>query len=152
MSILDIKKAGDVVLKQQAVPVERIDKRIRTLLTDMAETMYEANGVGLAAPQVGESICVVVIDVGEGLIELINPTIIRKEGAVTDSEGCLSVPGIYGDVERAAKVSVEYLNRFGKRRRVTATGLLARCLQHEIDHLHGQLFIDIAKNLHEADK
>ena len=150
MSLLDIKKAGDVVLKAQATPVAKIDKRIRTLLTDMAETMYKANGVGLAAPQVGESICVVVIDVGEGLMELINPTIIRQEGSITDSEGCLSVPGIYGDVERASKVSVEYLNRFGKRRRVTATGLLARCLQHEIDHLHGQLFIDIAQNLRKA--
>ncbi len=152
MAILDIKKAGDVILKQEAKPIERIDKKIRTLLTDMAETMYKANGVGLAAPQIGESICVVVIDVGEGLIELINPVIIRKEGSETDTEGCLSVPDFYGEVERAAKVSVEYLNRFGKRRRITATGLLARCLQHEIDHLHGQLFIDIAKNLHKKDE
>ena len=147
MAILDIKKAGDVVLKQQAQPVARIDKKIRTLLDDMAETMYKANGVGLAAPQVGESIQVVVIDVGEGLIELVNPEIVRMEGAETDSEGCLSVPEIYGDVERAAKVSVKYLNRQGKNHRITATGLLARCLQHEIDHLHGRLFIDIAQNL-----
>lgn len=79
MAILDIKKAGDLVLKQQAQPIERIDKTIRTLLDDMAETMYKANGVGLAAPQVGQSIQVVVIDVGEGLLELINPTIIRKK-------------------------------------------------------------------------
>ena len=152
MAILDIKKAGDIVLKQQAQPVARIDKKIRTLLDDMAETMYKANGVGLAAPQVGESIQVVVIDVGEGLIELVNPEIVRMEGTETDSEGCLSVPEIYGDVERAAKVSVKYLNRQGKNHRITATGLLARCLQHEIDHLHGRLFIDIAQNLRKVTK
>ena len=152
MAILDIKKAGDVVLKQQAQPVARIDKKIRTLLDDMAETMYKANGVGLAAPQVGESIQVVVIDVGEGLIELVNPEIVRMEGTETDSEGCLSVPEMYGDVERAAKVSVKYLNRQGKNHRITATGLLARCLQHEIDHLHGRLFIDIAQNLRKVTK
>lgn len=152
MAILDIKKAGDVVLKQQAQPVARIDKKIRTLLDDMAETMYKANGVGLAAPQVGESIQVVVIDVGEGLIELVNPEIVRMEGKEIDSEGCLSVPQIYGDVERAAKVSVKYLNRQGKNHRITATGLLARCLQHEIDHLHGRLFIDIATNLRKVTK
>lgn len=152
MAILDIKKAGDVVLKQQAQPVARIDKQIRTLLDDMAQTMYKANGVGLAAPQVGQSIQVVVIDVGEGLIELVNPEIVRMEGSKTDTEGCLSVPEIYGDVERAAKVSVKYLNRQGKHHRITATGLLARCLQHEIDHLHGRLFIDIAQNLRKVTK
>lgn len=152
MAILDIKKAGDVVLKQQSQPVARIDKQIRTLLDDMAQTMYKANGVGLAAPQVGQSIQVVVIDVGEGLIELVNPEIVRMEGSETDTEGCLSVPEIYGDVERAAKVSVKYLNRQGKHHRITATGLLARCLQHEIDHLHGRLFIDIAQNLRKVTK
>lgn len=152
MAILDIKKAGDVVLKQEAAPVERIDKKIRTLLDDMAETMYKADGVGLAAPQVGESIQVVVIDVGEGLLELVNPEIVRMEGEETDAEGCLSIPQIYGDVKRAAKVSVKYLNRQGKRHRITATGLLARCLQHEIDHLHGRLFIDIATNLRKVTK
>ena len=149
MAILEIKKAGDAVLKEQAAPIERIDKSIRTLLDDMAETMYKANGVGLAAPQVGKSVQVVTIDVGEGLIELVNPQIVRKEGTEVGQEGCLSVPGIYGEVERAAKVTVEFLNRRCKRHRITATGLLARCLQHEIDHLHGRLFIDIALNLHK---
>ena len=149
MAILEIKKAGDAMLKEQAAPIERIDKSIRTLLDDMAETMYKANGVGLAAPQVGKSVQVVTIDVGEGLIELVNPQIVRKEGTEVGQEGCLSVPGIYGEVERAAKVTVEFLNRRGKRHRITATGLLARCLQHEIDHLHGRLFIDIALNLHK---
>lgn len=149
MAILEIKKAGEAVLKEQAAPIERIDKSIRILLDDMAETMYKANGVGLAAPQVGKSVQVVTIDVGEGLIELVNPQIVRKEGTEVGQEGCLSVPGIYGEVERAAKVTVEFLNRRGKRHRITATGLLARCLQHEIDHLHGRLFIDIALNLHK---
>ena len=142
MAILDIKKIGNPVLKQKAVPVGKIDKTIRTLLDDMAETMYQADGVGLAAPQVGESIQVVTIDIGEGLLELINPVIIRSEGEEMDTEGCLSVPGVYQQVKRAAKVSVEYLNRKGKRHRVTATGLLARCLQHEIDHLDGTLFVE----------
>lgn len=147
MAILKICQAGNPVLKQTAAPVERIDKSIRVLLDNMAETMYQANGVGLAAPQVGESIRVVVIDIGEGLIELINPKITYREGVELDTEGCLSVPEVYGEVERSAKVRVEFLNRRGKRQVVTARGLLARCIQHELDHLEGQLFIDIAKSI-----
>ena len=87
-----------------------------------------------------------------GLIELINPVITFREGTATDTEGCLSVPGIYGEVERAAKVKVEFLNRRGKKQHLTATGLLARCIQHELDHLEGQLFIDIAKSLHRGNQ
>ena len=109
---------------------------------------------GLAAPQVGRPIRVVVIDCQDdhGLIELINPVITFREGTATDTEGCLSVPGIYGEVERAAKVKVEFLNRRGKKQHLTATGLLARCIQHELDHLEGQLFIDIAKSLHRGNQ
>ena len=151
MSLLEIKKAGAPVLKEVCAPVEHVDKRIRTLLDDMAETMYEAEGVGLAAPQVGEAIRVVVIDVGKGLIELINPVITFREGSVKDTEGCLSVPNYYGEVERSARVKVEFLNRRGKRQHLTADGLLARCIQHELDHLEGQLFIDIAESLHEGE-
>ena len=103
MALLDIKKAGAPVLKEVCTPVERVDKRIRILLDNMAETMYKAEGVGLAAPQVGESIRVVVIDVGKGLIELINPVITFREGTVTDTEGCLSVPNLYGEVERSER-------------------------------------------------
>ena len=152
MALLNIKKAGDPVLKEHCTPVERVDKRLRKLLDDMAETMYEADGVGLAAPQVGEPIRMIVIDVQDdhGLIELINPVIVYREGEAMDTEGCLSVPGIYGEVERAAKVKVEYLNRRGKKQHLTATGLLARCIQHECDHLEGQLFIDIAKSVHKG--
>ena len=151
MSLLEIKKAGAPVLKEVCASVEHVDKRIRILLDDMAETMYEAEGVGLAAPQVGEAIRVVVIDVGKGLIELINPVITFREGSAKDTEGCLSVPNYYGEVERSAKVKVEFLNRRGKKQHLTANGLLARCIQHELDHLEGQLFIDIAESLHEGE-
>ncbi len=151
MSLLEIKKAGAPVLKEVCSPVERVDKSIRILLDDMAETMYKAEGVGLAAPQVGESVRVVVIDVGKGLIEFVNPVIIFREGCAKDTEGCLSVPNLYGEVERAAKVKVEFLNRWGKKKHLTADGLLARCIQHELDHLEGRLFIDIAESLHEGE-
>ena len=147
VAILDIKKAGELVLKQQAQPIERIDKTIRTLLDDMAETMYKANSVGLAAPQVGQSIQVVVIDIGEGLLELINPTIIRKEGTEIDTEGCLSVPGYFGDVERFEKVTVKGIDPHNKKVMIKAEGFLARIFQHEIDHLEGHLFIEKATNL-----
>ncbi len=149
MAILEIEKAGSPVLKQVCSPVEKIDSKLKRFLNDMADTMYKAEGVGLAAPQVGVPIRAVVIDIGEapGLIELINPVIVEREGKVTDSEGCLSVPHIFGDVERSEKVTVEYTNRNGRKRRLSADKLLARCIQHELDHLEGRLFIDIAKTL-----
>lgn len=154
MSLLEIKKAGDPVLKQHCESVEKIDKKLKLILDNMAETMYHNDGVGLAAPQVGLPIRMVVIDCQDdhGLIELINPVITFREGTMTGSEGCLSVPGIYGDVERSAKVKVEFLNRRGKLQHITATGLLARCIQHELDHLDGQLFIDIAESLRREEK
>jgi peptide deformylase len=153
MTPLEIRQAGDPVLKQHCEPVEKIDKRLKLILDAMAETMYQNDGVGLAAPQVGIPIRLVVIDCQDdhGLIELINPVITYKEGSMTGSEGCLSVPGIYGDVERFAKVKVEFLNRRGKKQHITATGLLARCIQHELDHLEGQLFIDIATSLRKGE-
>ncbi len=153
MAILEIKKAGDPVLKKHCEPVERVNKKLKQLLDDMAETMYKSDGVGLAAPQVGVPLRMVVIDCQDetGLIELINPVITYREGEMEGSEGCLSVPGIYGDVMRAAKVKVEYLNRRGKVQHLTATGLLSRCIQHELDHLEGQLFIDIATSLRKED-
>ncbi|HWQ60702.1 MAG TPA: peptide deformylase, partial [Negativicutes bacterium] len=107
MAQLDIRKAGDKVLKEQAAPVAKIDRRIKKLLEDMAQTMYAANGVGLAAPQVGASIRVIVVDAGEGLLELVNPVVIAGEGCEVGNEGCLSIPGVYGEVERCAKVTVE---------------------------------------------
>ena len=154
MAILEIKKAGDPVLKQIAAPIDRLTKRHRQLLDDMAETMYSADGVGLAAPQVGKSLRIVVIDVQDehGLLELVNPIITTREGTVVDSEGCLSVPQVYGDVERAERVTVEYMDRRSRRRSLTAEGLLARCIQHECDHLDGRLFIDIAINLRKEEE
>jgi len=147
---LKIRKAGDKVLKELASPVMKIDRKIKELLDDMAETMYAADGVGLAAPQVGISRRVVVIDVGDGIIELINPEIIAQDGCEVGTEGCLSFPGMYGEVERYAAVTVEALNRSGKKIRISGSGLLARALQHEIDHLNGILFIELAKTVYKG--
>ncbi|HIU64046.1 MAG TPA: peptide deformylase [Candidatus Avacidaminococcus intestinavium] len=155
MSRLEIRKAGDPVLRQIAEPVKKIDKKTKNLLNDMALTMYAANGVGLAAPQVGKLTRVIVIDIGEGLLEMINPEIIAKEGSCTHIEGCLSVPDFDGEVERAEKVKVKFLDRTGKSVILPAEGLLAIAAQHEIDHLDGILFVDKAKALvkkEEQDK
>lgn len=151
MAILEIKKAGDPVLKEQAQAVTKVDRRVRQLLEDMAQTMYEAEGVGLAAPQIGVLQRIIVIDAGEGLIGLINPEVVVKSDDIqTASEGCLSIPGVYGDVERHAEVTVEGLDRSGKKIRIEAEGLLARALQHEIDHLNGILFIERAKTVYKG--
>lgn len=131
-------------LRKKSREVEKIDDRILTLLDDMAETMYAAQGVGLAAPQVGVLKKVVVIDIGEGLIELINPVITYKKGEQIDAEGCLSVPGKSATVSRPEKVMVRAQNRNGEEIEITGTGLLARALCHEIDHLSGTLYIDNA--------
>lgn len=150
MALLEVQKAGSPVLKKSCEPIKKLDGKLRNFLDDMAETMYKYDGIGLAAPQVGRSIRAVVIDVGDGrLLELINPVITAREGAAVDSEGCLSVPGIFGEVERSEKVTVEYMTRYGKRRTLEADNLLARCVQHELDHLEGILFIDIAKTLRQ---
>lgn len=147
---MEIRKAGDKVLKEIAEPVARVDKKIRKLIDDMAQTMYNADGVGLAAPQVGVSLRVIVLDVDDELIELINPIIIKSEGCELGNEGCLSVPGVFGEVERFSEVTVTGLNRYGKNTSITGTGLLARALQHEIDHLDGILFIEKAKTIHKG--
>ena len=153
MAMLEIKKAGDPVLKRVCEPVVKIDKRLRKFLDDMAETMYANDGVGIAAPQVGESIRVCVVDVDKKTrYDLINPVITYREGKVIDNEGCLSCPDLFGDVERAEKIKVEYTSRFNKKKTLEAEGLLARCIQHELDHLDGQLFIDIAKNITKGKK
>ncbi len=130
-------------LHKKSREVAEIDDRILTLLDDMADTMYDANGVGLAAPQVGILRRVVVIDVGDGLIELINPVIVYKKGEQIDAEGCLSVPGRSGTVARPEKVKVRGLNRNGEEITVDGEGLLARALCHEIDHLNGTVYVDI---------
>lgn len=142
MAIRLVRKDGDEVLRKKARPVEQIDKKIITLLEDMEETMRHENGVGLAAPQVGVLRRVVVIDVGEGLIELINPEIVWTEGKQLNVEGCLSIPGKMGEVERPAEILVRALNRKGEEIEIKGSELLAVALSHEIDHLDGVLFTD----------
>ena len=143
MAIRKIVVLGeDEVLRKRSRRVDKFDKRLRVLLDDMAATMYKADGVGLAAPQVGILKRVVTIDVGDGLIELVNPEIIESEGAVVGVEGCLSVPGKRGKVERPERVVVTAQNRDGKEIQLEADGLLAVCLCHELDHLDGVVYVD----------
>lgn len=152
MATLEIKVAGNPVLKEVCKEVTKIDKRLRNLLDDMAETMYQNEGVGIAAPQVGLAIRAVVVDVNKKRYDLINPEIISREGSVIDTEGCLSCPDLFGEVERAEKIRVKFKNRYNKDKELEAEGLLARCIQHEVDHLNGRLFIDIAKNITKGRK
>lgn len=142
MALRTIRKHGDELLRKRSKKVDVINERILTLLNDMEETMYDADGVGLAAPQVGILKRVVVIDIGEGILRLINPEIISTEGSYVDVEGCLSVPGEQGEVERPYKVKVKALNEKGEEIIVEGEELLARALCHEIDHLEGVLFVD----------
>ena len=144
MAIREIRKYDDPALYKVCRPVEKFDERLVELLDDMAETMYQANGVGLAAPQVGILRRVVVIDVGDGIIELVNPRILRTAGSETTSEGCLSFPGEYGLVERPTEVEIEAEDRHGKTFRMTGHDLLARAFCHETDHLDGKVFKTIA--------
>lgn len=150
MAVLEIKTAGDPVLKKISEPVKKIDKRIKKLLDDMAETMYATEGIGIAAPQVGVSLRMVVVDVENKRYDIINPEIILREGSAVDTEGCLSCPDLFGDVERAEKIRVKFITRYHKEKEIEAEGLLARCIQHEVDHLNGKLFIDIAKNIQKG--
>ena len=147
---MEIRTVGDPVLRKKAKVVQRVNRVIRDILDEMIKTMAEAKGVGLAAPQVGIAKRLIVVDVGEGPIYLVNPEIIWSEGECTAVEGCLSVPGYVGDVRRAEKVRVTGLDREGRRVWVEGDGLLARALQHEIDHLDGVLFIDVADRVMEA--
>lgn len=142
MALRRIIKEGDKILRMKSKEVDEINDRIRTLIDDMVETMYHNNGAGLAAPQVGILKRVVVIDVGDGLIEMINPTMIDFDGEQVESEGCLSIPGIFGEVKRPAHVTVEALDRNGNKIRVEGREMLARAICHEMDHLDGVLFTD----------
>ena len=145
MPLLAILRFPDPRLKTVAAPVEKIDDGIRRLARDMAETMYEAPGIGLAATQVDVHLRVIVIDSSETrdqLLVLINPELEESEGVQVCEEGCLSVPGIFDKVERAERVVVRYLDVQGKRQTVAAEGLLAVCLQHEMDHLEGRVFVE----------
>jgi peptide deformylase len=142
VALLDIAVLGAPILRQETTPVAAVSDELRRLADDMLETMYMAKGIGLAAPQVGRTERLTVVDVDEHPLVLFNPEIMVAEGKEKAEEGCLSIPDVYGDVERAARVVVRALDRDGEPFEVDATELLARCLQHEIDHLHGRLFID----------
>ena len=145
MALLPILRFPDPRLRKVAAPVTNVDDSIRTLAQDMAETMYEAPGIGLAATQVDVHRQVIVIDVSEEknqLLVLVNPEIVADEGACVGEEGCLSVPGVYDKVERAERVTVRYLDLDGAPQTLEAEGLLAVCIQHEIDHLQGKVFVD----------
>ncbi len=148
MSVYQIVKNGDAILREKAKEITVITGNVIKLLDNLRDTLADAdNGVGLAAPQIGISKQVIVIDTGEEYLELINPVIISGEGSEVDTEGCLSVPGLIGDVARYKKVQVNGLDREGQPVSYTREGFLARVLQHEIDHLEGTLFIDKAENL-----
>ncbi|MGF2339058.1 peptide deformylase, partial [Acinetobacter baumannii] len=137
-------------LRKIAKPVETFDESLQTLINDMFDTMYDARGVGLAAPQIGVSLRLSVIDIvgdKKEQIVIVNPEIVSSHGEKEFEEGCLSVPGAYDTVVRAEKVTVKALDRFGKPFEITGEGLLAECLQHEIDHMNGKLFVDMLSPL-----
>ena len=144
MAILTVRKYGDPLLRRRARPVDQVTPELRTMIANMTDTMYDEVGIGLAAPQVGISLRLIVLadEGGRGVQALLNPAIIEQGGEVTAEEGCLSIPGVFAEVTRAAWVKVEARDVDGNPVAITARGLRARVLQHEIDHLDGILFID----------
>lgn len=152
MALLNIRKEGDPVLRNKCRPVEKITPRILTLLDDMHETLEVAQGVGLAAPQVGILRRVVIIEIEDKKYEMINPEIVDTKGVQEEIEGCLSVPDKYGIVKRPAWVKIKALDRYGKEYTVEGTGLLARAFCHETDHLDGVLYIDKAIETFDPDE
>ena len=150
MALRIIREIGDDVLTKKAKEVKEMTPRTRELINDMLETMYEAEGVGLAAPQVGILKRIVVIDIGEGLVELLNPVILETSGSQTDEEGCLSLPGQSAPVERPYYVKAKAMDREGNEFIIEGEELMARALCHEIDHLDGILYIDKALPREEA--
>ena len=143
MSVLDIRVLGDPVLREETKPVAAVTDELRELVKNMFETMDVAKGIGLAAPQVGRVERVAVIGVDQARFAIINPEIVEADTKLAKAEeGCLSIPDVYGDVERPARVKVRAMGLDGQTFEVEASELLARCLQHEIDHLHGKLFVD----------
>lgn len=142
MAVLNVVKIGDPILRQKCMEVKKINSNVEKLLGNMADTMRAEQGVGLAAPQVGIPKRVMIVEVDDKLIEFINPVIVRRSGKQYGEEGCLSIPGEYKNVIRSDELEVKALDRTGKEFSVTATGLLARVIEHEIDHLDGILFVD----------
>jgi len=152
MAIRRVVRHGDPILRKRSREVIEINERIIEIIEDMTETLYKENGIGIAAPQIGILKRIVVIDNGDGPIELINPVLLSCEGSQEGAEGCLSVPGEFGLVERPACVRIKALNRKGKRIELLGDGMLARAFCHEIDHLDGKLFIDIATEMYTQEE
>ncbi|MBL0385386.1 peptide deformylase [Tumebacillus sp. ITR2] len=155
MAVRPVVLEGEPVLRQVADEVQNIDREIHKLLDDMADTMYEYHGIGLAAPQVGVPLRVIVVDYGDeygGLIEMINPVITEKSGSVVDVEGCLSIPGLRGHVERFDKLTIRFKQRDGETYEMKPEGYFARVFQHEIDHLDGILYTDKAIDTFPVDE
>ena len=152
MAIRRVVKNGDPLLRKRAREIIEINERIIGIIEDMTETLYKENGIGIAAPQIGILKRIVVIDNGDGPIELINPVILSSEGVQEGTEGCLSVPGQFGLVKRPAYVRIKALDRNGKRVELLGDGMLARAFCHEIDHLEGKLFIDIATEMYSQEE
>jgi peptide deformylase len=142
VAILDIRVLGDPILRQATKPVTEVTDELRRLVSDMFDTMHHARGIGLAAPQIGRTERLAVVEVDDTPLVLINPEIIERSGKAKREEGCLSIPDIYADVERPKNVVVRANDTEGNTFEIEATDLMARCLQHEIDHLDGKLFID----------
>ena len=143
MALLDVRLYGDPMLRRKATPVREVTPELRRLIADMVETMFHQVGIGLAAPQVGIPYRLLVMDDGNGGARaLVNPVITQRSGSVVDEEGCLSLPGIYADVERSKSITVDATDEDGKPINFEATGMPARVIQHEMDHLDGILFID----------
>ncbi len=152
MAIRKIVTVGDEVLNKKCRPVAQITPRILSILDDLADTLYDSGGVGLAAPQVGILRRIAVIDIDEGLIELINPEIIESSGEQTDTEGCLSYPDHFGKVTRPRHVKVRAMNRDGEIFEMEGDDLLARAMCHEIDHLDGKMFMDLVTEWVDVDE
>ncbi|HIS07804.1 peptide deformylase [Lachnoclostridium sp. An196] len=151
MAIRNLRYEGDPILRKTSKEVKEVTPKIRELIDDMLETMYEANGVGLAAPQVGVLKRIVVIDVGEGPLVMVNPQVVKTSGSQTGDEGCLSVPGKAGTVTRPDEVTVRFMGEDGEWYELEGRELLARAICHECDHLDGKLYIDIVEGeLHDT--
>lgn len=150
--VRNVVQTGDEVLRQKCTEVRRFDKALGELLDDMKETVRAENGAGLAAPQIGLPVRVVVIDVQEGFFEMINPVVLSSKGEQTGPEGCLSVRGKQGTVTRPFRVKAEYRDRSGRKHKLTAEGFFARAVCHELDHLDGILYTDKASEIYDIDE
>lgn len=152
MAVYKILTKEDPVLREKAISVKKVNAAVIRVLDNMRDTMYANDGIGLAAPQIGISKRIIVVDPGDNYIEVMNPEIIKQAGGKYATEGCLSVPGLLGSVKRFEKIILQGMDRHGQSITIEAEGLLARVLLHEIDHLNGVLFTDIATNIVDDDK